>query len=83
VCHVCGDNRRARSISFGDGTILDWGNSLWEEIDRGIWRGYESEKHKAMHDYRFYLEEKNGSFQLIEYINFWDRRLGLWRSSCE
>jgi len=82
VSNICRDNIRVRSVSFDDGTILDWDNSLWELAestgtgviwDRGEYMdqtGYESEEHKALKEPRFYLADDGGRFELTESITF-------------
>jgi hypothetical protein len=82
VSHICRDNIRVRSVSFDDGTILNWDDSLWELAESTgagvIWEsgeymdqtGYESEEHKALKESRFYLVDDTNKFVLTESITF-------------
>ena len=83
VSNICRDNGETRSVSFDDGIILNWDNSLWElaelprsgviweETDYGTWEGYETEYAKSKGLKRFLLvEDENREFLLREYSLF-------------
>jgi len=84
VSHICRDNGKTRSVSFDDGTILNWDNSLWELAEltepEVIWEdaplggqyGYESLTHRNNHEYRFHIETEPGEEEcvLTESITF-------------
>ena len=86
VSHICRDNGETRSVSFDDGTILNWDNSLWELTGlperKLIWRrsgfwdlGYTSEKERETLQARFVLNmEPSGNWRLEEILRFEDRQ---------
>jgi len=86
VSHICRDNGETRSVSFDDGTILNWDNSLWELTGlperKLIWRrsgfwdlGYTSEKERETRQARFVLSiEPSGNWRLEEILKFRDKR---------
>jgi len=85
VSHICRDNGETRSVSFDDGTILNWDNSLWELTGlperKLIWRrsgfwdlGYTSEKERETLQARFVLNmEPSGNWRLEEILRFKDQ----------
>jgi hypothetical protein len=89
VSHICRDNGETRSVSFTDGTILDWDNSLWELAElreaEVLWkggpqsfgqRGYDSLADLDKGENRFYLQRslEDGGFLLSEHTYFSDEQ---------
>jgi len=86
VSHICKDNGKTRSVSFDDGTILNWDDSLWELAESigpgviwerdGYWDlGYTSVLEKNLQRARFILNmESSGGWRLEEILKFNDQR---------
>ena len=72
VSLICCENGETRSVGFGDGTILNRDNSLWELAEltklEVIWEdapmggqhGYESLTHQHKCESRFHIETSSG-----------------------